>query len=229
MHRLVLMWFLLILLLWQVRFGMEKKVQTTQVEEEEEEEKDNREFNCLQSIVPILRSYELHLWHHSPCENWWHHSRVKNMPLKHYLLPSPNAYPHRIAITGGLGLARNSSATIAHVITNDPSIILLVGDPTYANQYLTTGGKGAPCCFWAFPDAPTWETYLNQVDRTETPWLVAAWHPPCCIPHTIRNLNARGRKWKALLCQHHVDVVFLVMQVTIFNSHKWISNCKLRC
>jgi hypothetical protein len=48
---------------------MEKKVQTTQVEEEEEEEKDNREFNCLQSIVPILRSYELHLWHHSPCEN----------------------------------------------------------------------------------------------------------------------------------------------------------------
>jgi hypothetical protein len=24
-------------------------------------------------------------------------------------------------------------------------------------------------------------------------------------------LNARGRKWKALLCQHHVDVVFLVM------------------
>jgi hypothetical protein len=37
---------------------------------------------------------------------------VKNMPLKHYLLPSPNAYPHRIAITGGLGLARNSSATI---------------------------------------------------------------------------------------------------------------------
>ncbi|KAL9406965.1 hypothetical protein Peur_003937 [Populus x canadensis] len=88
-----------------LRFGMEKKVQTTQVEEEEE--KDNREFNCLQSIVPVLR----------------------------------------IAITGGLGLARNSSATIAHVITNDPSIILLVGDPTYANQYLTTGGKGAPCCF----------------------------------------------------------------------------------
>jgi hypothetical protein len=69
------------------------------------------------------------------------------MPLKHYLLPGPYAYPHRIAITGGLGLARNSSATIAHVITNDPSIILLVGDPTYANQYLTTGVKGAPCCF----------------------------------------------------------------------------------
>jgi hypothetical protein len=164
MHRLVLMWFLLILLLWQVRFGMEKKVQTTQVEEEEE--KDSWEFNCLQSIVPILRSYELHLWHHSPCENWWHHSRVKNMPLKHYLLPSPNAYPHRIAITGGLGLARNSSATIAHVITNDPSIILQVGDPTYANQYLTTGGKGAPCCFWAFPDA---RTHMRDVSKSSRP------------------------------------------------------------
>eukprot|EP00258_Populus_trichocarpa_P003116 XP_002303814.3 purple acid phosphatase 23 [Populus trichocarpa] len=79
-------------------------------------------------------------------------------------LPSPNAYPHRIAIIGDLGLTSNSSTTIDHVIVNDPSMILMVGDLTYANQYLTTGGKGAPCYSCAFPDAPIRETYQPRWD-----------------------------------------------------------------
>lgn len=79
-------------------------------------------------------------------------------------LPSPNAYPHRIAIIGDLGLTSNSSTTIDHVIVNDPSMILMVGDLTYANQYLTTGGKGASCYSCAFPDAPIRETYQPRWD-----------------------------------------------------------------
>lgn len=79
-------------------------------------------------------------------------------------LPSPNAYPHRIAIIGDLGLTSNSSTTIDHVIVNDPSMILMVGDLTYANQYLTTGEKGAPCYSCAFPDAPIRETYQPRWD-----------------------------------------------------------------
>ncbi|KAF9686221.1 hypothetical protein SADUNF_Sadunf03G0136100 [Salix dunnii] len=79
-------------------------------------------------------------------------------------LPGPNAYPRRIAIIGDLGLTSNSSTTIDHVIANDPSMILMVGDLTYANQYLTTGGKGAPCYSCAFPDAPIRETYQPRWD-----------------------------------------------------------------
>ncbi|KAG9151045.1 hypothetical protein Leryth_027239 [Lithospermum erythrorhizon] len=79
-------------------------------------------------------------------------------------LPSPNNYPRRIAIIGDLGLTSNSSTTIDHVIENDPSLILMIGDLSYANQYLTTGGKGASCYSCAFPDAPIRETYQPRWD-----------------------------------------------------------------
>lgn len=79
-------------------------------------------------------------------------------------LPARNSYPHRIAVVGDLGLTRNSSTTIDHLTSNDPSLILMVGDLTYANQYLTTGGKGVPCFSCAFPDAPIRETYQPRWD-----------------------------------------------------------------
>lgn len=76
-------------------------------------------------------------------------------------LPSPNIYPHRIAVVGDLGLTSNTTTTIDHLIQNDPSMILMVGDLSYANQYLTTGGNGASC---VFPDAPIRETYQPRWD-----------------------------------------------------------------
>lgn len=81
-------------------------------------------------------------------------------------LPSsgPNLYPNRIAVVGDLGLTSNSTSTIDHLSENDPSMILMVGDMSYANQYLTTGGKGAPCFSCSFPDAPIRETYQPRWD-----------------------------------------------------------------
>lgn len=79
-------------------------------------------------------------------------------------LPGPNSYPRRIAVVGDLGLTYNSTTTIDHLTRNDPSLILMVGDLSYANQYLTTGGKGAPCFSWSFPDAPIRETYQPRWD-----------------------------------------------------------------
>ncbi|XP_057499700.1 purple acid phosphatase 23 isoform X2 [Actinidia eriantha] len=78
--------------------------------------------------------------------------------------PGPNRYPRRIAVIGDLGLTYNSTTTIDHLIGNDPSMILMVGDLTYANQYLTTGGKGASCYSCSFPDAPIRETYQPRWD-----------------------------------------------------------------
>ncbi|KAL4643780.1 hypothetical protein ACB092_02G116700 [Castanea dentata] len=78
--------------------------------------------------------------------------------------PSPNSYPHRIAVIGDLGLTSNTTTTIDHLIQNDPSMILMVGDLSYANQYQTTGGKGVPCFSCAFPDAPIRETYQPRWD-----------------------------------------------------------------
>ncbi|XP_031406884.1 purple acid phosphatase 23 isoform X2 [Punica granatum] len=77
---------------------------------------------------------------------------------------SPNMYPSRIAVIGDLGLTSNSSTTIDHVMRNDPSLVLMVGDLSYANQYLTTGGKGASCFSCEFPDAPIRETYQPRWD-----------------------------------------------------------------
>ncbi|XWS09100.1 hypothetical protein CRYUN_Cryun40dG0057200 [Craigia yunnanensis] len=79
-------------------------------------------------------------------------------------LPGQNSYPRRIAFIGDLGLTRNSSTTIDHLTKNDPSLILMVGDLTYANQYLTTGGKGVSCFSCAFPDAPIRESYQPRWD-----------------------------------------------------------------
>ncbi|XP_065862881.1 purple acid phosphatase 23 isoform X3 [Euphorbia lathyris] len=78
--------------------------------------------------------------------------------------PSSNSYPRRIAFIGDLGLTSNSSTTIDHLTMNDPSLILMVGDLTYANQYRTIGGKGAPCFSCSFPDAPIRETYQPRWD-----------------------------------------------------------------
>ncbi|XP_057783599.1 purple acid phosphatase 23 [Salvia miltiorrhiza] len=81
-------------------------------------------------------------------------------------LPSPSSesYPCKIAVVGDLGLTSNSTTTIDHLITNDPCLVLMVGDLTYANQYLTTGGKGASCYSCAFPDSPIRETYQPRWD-----------------------------------------------------------------
>lgn len=79
-------------------------------------------------------------------------------------LPSPSKYPDRIAIVGDLGLTRNSTSTIDHVMNNDPSMVLMVGDLSYANQYLTTGGEGASCYSCKFPDAPTRESFQPRWD-----------------------------------------------------------------
>ncbi|ONK79509.1 uncharacterized protein A4U43_C01F7080 [Asparagus officinalis] len=77
---------------------------------------------------------------------------------------SANDFPRRIAVIGDLGLTSNSSTTIDHLAQNDPSLILMVGDMSYANQYLTTGGKGVSCYSCSFPDAPIRETYQPRWD-----------------------------------------------------------------
>ncbi|RID49711.1 hypothetical protein BRARA_H00491 [Brassica rapa] len=79
-------------------------------------------------------------------------------------LPSKDSYPHRIAFVGDLGLTSNTTTTIDHLMDNDPSLVVIVGDFTYANQYRTTGGKGASCFSCSFPDAPIRETYQPRWD-----------------------------------------------------------------
>ncbi|XP_002445296.2 purple acid phosphatase 23 isoform X1 [Sorghum bicolor] len=81
-------------------------------------------------------------------------------------LPATGAgcYPRRVAVVGDLGLTGNSTATVDHLAHNDPSLVLMVGDMTYANQYLTTGGKGVPCFSCSFPNAPIRESYQPRWD-----------------------------------------------------------------
>ncbi|KAI3925951.1 hypothetical protein MKW98_028087 [Papaver atlanticum] len=82
----------------------------------------------------------------------------KTMPIS-----SPTSYPDRIAIVGDLGLTYNTTSTIDHLISNNPDLVLLVGDVCYANLYLTNG-TGSDCYSCSFGDTPIHETYQPRWD-----------------------------------------------------------------
>uniref|UniRef100_A0A7N0T4U1 Purple acid phosphatase n=1 Tax=Kalanchoe fedtschenkoi TaxID=63787 RepID=A0A7N0T4U1_KALFE len=82
----------------------------------------------------------------------------KTMPVS-----GPKSYPSRIAIVGDLGLTYNTTTTISHVTRNKPDLLLLVGDVTYANLYLTNG-TGSDCYSCSFPNSPIHETYQPRWD-----------------------------------------------------------------
>ncbi|XP_050219642.1 purple acid phosphatase 15-like [Mercurialis annua] len=75
----------------------------------------------------------------------------------------PKSYPSKIAIVGDLGLTYNTTSTVNHMISNNPDLILLVGDVSYANLYLTNG-TGADCYSCAFSNTPIHETYQPRWD-----------------------------------------------------------------
>ncbi|XP_020577406.1 purple acid phosphatase 23 isoform X2 [Phalaenopsis equestris] len=223
-------------------------------------------------------------------------SSLKAMSNEHsfrtFPLPDVEKFPHKIVLVGDLGLTSNSTTTIAHLVKNDPSLILMVGDLTYANQYLTTGDKGVSCYSCSFPDAPIRETYqprwdgwgrfmepltstlpmmviegnheietqiggmnfssyqtrfvvparesnsnssfyysfnaggihfimlgaqyawlqedLLKVDRRETPWVVAAWHPPWYNSYSshYQEFECMRQQMEGLLYYYRVDIVF---------------------
>ncbi|KAL3634365.1 Purple acid phosphatase 15 [Castilleja foliolosa] len=82
----------------------------------------------------------------------------KTMPVS-----NPKSYPSRIAVIGDLGLTYNSTSTVEHLMKNKPDLILLVGDVTYANLYLTNG-TGSDCYSCSFADTPIHETYQPRWD-----------------------------------------------------------------
>ncbi|KAL1807169.1 hypothetical protein ACET3Z_030237 [Daucus carota] len=75
----------------------------------------------------------------------------------------PQSYPGRIAIMGDLGLTYNSTSTVDHMKSNNPDLVLLVGDVSYANLYLTNG-TGSDCYSCSFSDTPIHETYQPRWD-----------------------------------------------------------------
>nr|XP_043625002.1 purple acid phosphatase 15 [Erigeron canadensis] len=83
--------------------------------------------------------------------------RFKTMPIS-----GPKSYP-RIGIVGDLGLTYNSTSTVSHLMKNKPDLILLVGDATYANLYLTNG-TGSDCYSCSFANTPIHETYQPRWD-----------------------------------------------------------------
>ncbi|KAK0606663.1 hypothetical protein LWI29_002322 [Acer saccharum] len=76
---------------------------------------------------------------------------------------NPKSYPSRISIVGDLGLTYNTTSTVSHMITNNPDLVLLVGDVCYANLYLTNG-TGADCYSCSFSNSPIHETYQPRWD-----------------------------------------------------------------
>ncbi|KAL6992509.1 Purple acid phosphatase 15 [Sarracenia purpurea var. burkii] len=82
----------------------------------------------------------------------------KTMPVS-----GPSSYPKRIAVVGDLVLTYNTTSTISHLMTNHPDLVLLVGDASYANLYLTNG-TGSDCYSCSFAQTPIHETYQPRWD-----------------------------------------------------------------
>lgn len=78
--------------------------------------------------------------------------------------PSPLNYPARVAVVGDLGLTYNSTTTVDHMLQNDPTLLLMIGDLSYANQYTTTGNSSS-CYSCSFPNSPIRETYQPHWDN----------------------------------------------------------------
>lgn len=82
----------------------------------------------------------------------------KTMPVS-----GPHSYPGRIGIVADLGLTYNMTTTVSHLIGNKPDLVLLIGDVTYANLYLTNG-TSSDCYSCSFPQTPIHETYQLRWD-----------------------------------------------------------------
>jgi len=117
----------------------------------------SKEFTLLVGLEPETRYYYR-------CGDSSAPAMSEEISFETLPLPSKDAYPHRIAFVGDLGLTSNTTTTIDHLMENDPSLVIIVGDLTYANQYRTIGGKGVPCFSCSFPDAPIRETYQPRWD-----------------------------------------------------------------
>ncbi|KAE8675159.1 Purple acid phosphatase 15 [Hibiscus syriacus] len=136
------------------------------------------------------------------------------------------SYPKRIAVVGDLGLTYNTTDTISHLKRNKPDSVLLVGNVTYADLYLTNG-TGSDCYDAHFHRLQymrpislvgitggakqyKWlERDLANVDRSVTPWLVATWHPPWYNSYKAHYKEAECTRveMEELLYSYSVDIV----------------------
>ncbi|KAJ4723018.1 Purple acid phosphatase [Melia azedarach] len=92
---------------------------------------------------------------------------ISAMSESHYFrtMPdsTPNNYPSRIAVVGDLGLSYNTTTTVAHLLSNHPDLLLLIGDLSYADLYLTNGTE-SNCCSCQSLETPIQETYQPRWD-----------------------------------------------------------------
>lgn len=92
---------------------------------------------------------------------------ISAMSSSHYFrtmpVSGPSDYPNRIAVVGDLGLTYNTTTTVAHLMSNHPDLLLLIGDLSYADLYLTNGTKSS-CYSCQSIESPIQETYQPRWD-----------------------------------------------------------------
>ncbi|KAK9805338.1 hypothetical protein WJX73_003577 [Symbiochloris irregularis] len=81
------------------------------------------------------------------------------------------AFPQRIGITGDLGQTFNSSSTLEHLVANQPPVVMLVGDFSYADDYTPDGRRVWEQVPQAYP--PRWDTWgrLMQPLTSQVPFM----------------------------------------------------------
>lgn len=113
-------------------------------------------FFCFVGLKPKTRYYY-------QCGDPYIAAMSKVLSFVTMPVSGPKSYPNRIAVMGDLGLTYNSTSTVDHMKSNNPDLLLLVGDVSYANLYLTNG-TGSDCYSCSFPDSPIHETYQPRWD-----------------------------------------------------------------
>ncbi|KAK7274453.1 hypothetical protein RIF29_15543 [Crotalaria pallida] len=84
----------------------------------------------------------------------------------------PKSYSGKVAVVGDLVLTYNTTTTINHLTSNEPDLLVWIGDVTYANLCLTNG-TGSDCYHCSFPQTPPiHETYQPRWDYWGRIWFL---------------------------------------------------------
>ncbi|GAB4821362.1 hypothetical protein N2152v2_008408 [Parachlorella kessleri] len=80
-------------------------------------------------------------------------------------MPTLDNLPIKIAIIADLGQTVHSDATLQHLMANNPQLVWLIGDLTYADQYITNGTY-----------QPRWDTWGRLIEQSGAyvPWNMIA-------------------------------------------------------
>ncbi|KAK9861505.1 hypothetical protein WJX84_007459 [Apatococcus fuscideae] len=130
----------------------------------------------------------------------------------------PNSFPMTLGVIADLGMTSNSTSTWEHLVANQPPSVILIGDYTYANNYITNG-TGASSYSTTFPGI-TSQSYQPRWDGFQR------WLQPYLQSHAFLGIegnheqepNINGVQFQSYLARYQAPGVESGSNTTLYYS-----------